>query len=168
MSEYRTEVVWSRDGATFTDNRYSRGHRWLFDGGVEVLASSSPTVIPLPLSVEAAVDPEEAFVVSLSSCHMLWFLSTAAKRGFVVDRYCDQAVGVMAKDSSGKLAMTQVTLRPEADFAEERRPTTNQLVAMHHEAHEQCFIARSVKTEVRCEPVGSPAGTPLANRELRL
>ncbi|MBZ0111733.1 MAG: OsmC family protein [Thermoanaerobaculia bacterium] len=153
MSEYKTEVVWSRDGAAFTDNRYSRGHRWRFDGGIEVPASSSPALIPLPLSIAAAVDPEEAFVVSLSSCHMLWFLSIAAKRGFVVDSYRDQAVGVMAKDSSGKLSMTKVTLRPEAGFAGEKWPTEDDLVAMHHEAHEECFIAHSVKTDVRCEPI---------------
>ena len=155
MSEYKTEVLWTRDGAAFIDNRYSRAHRWLFDGGIEVPASASPTVVPLPLSIATAVDPEEAFVVSLSSCHMLWFLSVAAKRGFVVDSYRDQAVGVMAKDSSGKLAMTRVTLRPEADFAGKKRPTADDLVAMHHEAHEQCFIASSVKTDVRYEPIMS-------------
>jgi organic hydroperoxide reductase OsmC/OhrA len=157
MAEYNSVVVWSRDGATFTDNRYSRGHRWLFDGGVEVPASSSPQVVPLPLSVAAAVDPEEAFVASLSSCHMLWFLSIAAKRKFLVESYRDEAVGVMAKDLSGKMAMTRVTLRPEAHFAGDRRPTGDEVVAMHSEAHEQCFIARSVKTEVRCEPAGMPA-----------
>jgi organic hydroperoxide reductase OsmC/OhrA len=154
MSEYESVVVWSRDGAAFTDNLYSRGHRWLFDGGVEVPASSSPKVVPLPLSVAAAVDPEEAFVASLSSCHMLWFLSIAAKRGFLVDSYRDEAVGVMGKDSSGKLAMTRVTLRPDVRFVGDKRPTTGDVVAMHQESHEKCFIARSVKTDVRCEPVG--------------
>lgn len=155
MSEYATIVTWSRDGAVFTDNRYSRGHSWLFDGGVEVPASSSPKVVPLPMSVEAAVDPEEAFVASLSSCHMLWFLSIAANRGFLVDHYRDEAIGVMKKDSSGKLAMTRVTLRPDVAFGGDQRPTMDIVIAMHHEAHEQCFIARSVKTEVRCEPVGA-------------
>ena len=154
MSEYNTIVLWSRDGAIFTDNRYSRGHRWLFDGGIEVPASSSPHVVPLPLSVTAAVDPEEAFVASLSSCHMLSFLYVAAKRGFLVESYRDEAVGVLAKDSSGKMAMTRVTLRPEVDFGGDKRPKADEVVAMHHEAHEQCFIASSVKTDVRCEPVG--------------
>jgi organic hydroperoxide reductase OsmC/OhrA len=154
MGEYKSVVVWSREGAAFLDNRYSRGHRWLFDGGVEVPASSSPWVVPLPMSVAAAVDPEEAFVVSLSSCHMLWFLFIAANRGFVVDRYRDEAVGSMAKDASGKLAMALVTLRPAVDFGGERRPTADEVIALHDEAHEQCFIARSVKTEVRCEPIG--------------
>jgi organic hydroperoxide reductase OsmC/OhrA len=154
MAEYKSVVVWSRDGAVFTDNRYSRGHRWVFDGGVEVPASSSPHVVPLPMSVAAAVDPEEAFVASLSSCHMLWFLSIAAKRKFAVDSYRDEAVGVMAADGSGNQAMTRVTLRPEARFGGDRRPTADEVMAMHHEAHERCYIARSVKSEVRCEPVG--------------
>src|SRR2546428_9233200 len=101
MAEYTSVVVWSRGGAAFTDNRYSRGHRWLFDGGVEVPASASPQVVPVPLSVAAAVDPEEAFVVSLSSCHMLWFLSIAARQGFRVESYRDEAVGVLAKDATG-------------------------------------------------------------------
>src|SRR6185436_15773004 len=154
MAEYTSVVLWSRDGAAFTDNRYSRGHRWLFDGGIEVPASSSPHAVPLPLSVAAAVDPEEAFVASLSSCHMLWFLSIAAKRGFVVDTYRDEAAGIMGKDASGKLAMSRVTLRPEVHFSGDPRPAADEVVAMHHEAHEQCFIASSVKTNVRCEPVG--------------
>jgi len=158
MSEYKTVVAWNRDGARFTDNRYSRGHRWLFDGGVEVPASSSHKVVPLPLSVEKAVDPEEAFVVSLSSCHMLWFLSIAAKRGFLVDSYRDEAVGVIGKNTNGKLAMTRVTLHPDVRFSGDKRPTPDDLSAMHHESHELCFIASSVKTVVRCEPVG-PEGT---------
>ncbi len=156
MSEYNAVIEWTRDGAAFTDNRYSRGHRWRFDGGIEVLASSSPAVVPLPMSVAEAVDPEEAFVASLSSCHMLSFLYIAAKRGFVVDDYKDEAVGVLGKDASGGRAMTRVTLHPETRFSGNKRPTANDLDAMHHEAHEMCFIARSVKTDVRCEPVGVP------------
>lgn len=152
MTEYKTVVEWSRDGAAFMDNRYSRRHRWLFDGGIEVPASSSPHVVPIPMSVAAAVDPEEAFVVSLSSCHMLWFLSVAAKRGFVVESYRDEAVGVMAKDESGKLAMTRVTLHPAVQFDGDKQPTNEQEVAMHREAHQQCFIVRSVKSDVLCEP----------------
>jgi organic hydroperoxide reductase OsmC/OhrA len=152
MAEYKTVVTWSRGTAVFTDNRYSRGHRWLFDGGVEVPASSSPHVVPLPLSAAAAVDPEEAFVVSLSSCHMLAFLSIAAKQGLVVESYRDEAVGILAKDASGQLAMTLVTLHPEIRFGDRKQPTKEEEVALHHEAHEQCFIARSVKASVRCEP----------------
>jgi len=154
MAEYTAVVEWRRDGAVFTDNRYSRGHRWRFDGGIAVPASASPHNVPLPLSVAAAVDPEEAFVASLSSCHMLWFLSIAARRGFVVEDYRDEAVGVLAKDEAGKQAMTRVTLRPAIRFGGDKQPTPDELLAIHHEAHEQCFIARSVKTDVRCEPVG--------------
>jgi organic hydroperoxide reductase OsmC/OhrA len=152
LSEHRTVVEWSRDGAIFTDSRYSRGHRWLFDGGIEVRASASPHVVRLPLSVAEAVDPEEAFVASLSSCHMLVFLSIAAKKGFMVDSYRDEATGVLEKDSSGKLAMTRVTLHPQVQFSGDKRPTPDDLAAMHHDSHEGCFIASSVKTDVRCEP----------------
>jgi organic hydroperoxide reductase OsmC/OhrA len=153
MSQYTAVITWERNGAAFTDNRYSRAHRWSFDGGIEVPASASPHIVPLPLSVAAAVDPEEAFVAALSSCHMLWFLSIAAKQGFPVESYRDEAIGVMAKSPDGKLAMTQVTLRPRVVFAGDKRPSAKQHEAMHHEAHEQCFIARSVKTNVRCAAI---------------
>ncbi|MBI3143900.1 MAG: OsmC family protein [Pseudogulbenkiania sp.] len=153
MAQYTAEVLWLRGEQDFLGNRYSRRHLLRFDGGVEVPGSSSPHVVPVPMSDTAAVDPEEAFVSSLSSCHMLWFLSIAAKRKFCVDRYFDAALGVMEKDAAGKMAMTVVTLRPEVTFSGERLPTREQLDAMHHEAHEECFIANSVKTEVRCEPV---------------
>src|SRR5438067_11668849 len=109
MSNYTAVITWERDGAVFTDNRYSRGHRWSFDGGVEIPASASPHVVPLPLSVAEAVDPEEAFIAALSSCHMLWFLWIAADQGFVVESYRDEATGVMGKNGDGKLAVTQVT-----------------------------------------------------------
>ncbi|HQX47128.1 MAG TPA: OsmC family protein [Steroidobacteraceae bacterium] len=154
MAEYVVHVAWERGGAAFVDNRYSRGHVWRFDGGVEVPGSSSPHVVPLPHSVEAAVDPEEAFVASLSSCHMLWFLSIAAARGFVVDRYADEAGGVLGKDAAGRMAMTRVTLRPAVQFGGEQRPAADDIAAMHHEAHEKCFIANSVRTDVRVEPRG--------------
>jgi organic hydroperoxide reductase OsmC/OhrA len=150
MSQYKVLIKWHRNGAAFTDNRYSRGHSWNFDGGIEIRASASPHVVPLPLSVEEAVDPEEAFVAALASCHMLWFLSIAATQGFVVESYQDEATGVLASNSDGKLAMTQVTLHPKLVFAG-KRPSADQHEAMHHEAHEECFIASSVKTDVRCE-----------------
>lgn len=153
MAKYKTEIIWKRNGEPFTDNRYSRGHRWLFDGGVEVPASSSPHVVPLPFSIAAAVDPEEAFVASLSSCHMLWFLSIAAKRGFIVDRYRDEAVGIMGKEASGKLMITRVKLRPEARFSGDNQPGVEDVISMHNEAHDRCFIARSVKTDVQCQPI---------------
>ena len=152
MSEYKTIISWNRNGAVFTDNRYSRAHVWHFDGGIDVPASASPHVVRKPMSVEAAVDPEEAFVVALSSCHMLWFLSIAASRRFVVDDYRDEAIGIMEKNSEGKLAMTRVILHPMVNFSGERLPDNNEIDAMHHKAHEECFIANSVKTEVLCEP----------------
>jgi organic hydroperoxide reductase OsmC/OhrA len=155
MAEHKAIILWQRAGATFTDNRYSRAHTWRFDGGVEVPASSSPHNVRIPLSVEAAVDPEEAFVASLSSCHMLWFLSLAAKRGFVVDSYRDEAVGVLAKNNQEKPAITSVTLRPAVTFAGDRQPTSTELEELHHKAHEECFIANSVKSEIRCEPVAA-------------
>lgn len=153
MSHYTAEVLWLRGEQNFLDNRYSRKHVLRFDGGLEVPGSSSPHVVSLPMSDASAVDPEEAFIASLSSCHMLWFLSIAAKQKFCIDRYFDVAVGVMEKNAEGKMAMTVVTLRPEVHFSGERMPTREQISQLHHEAHEQCFIANSVKTEVRCEPI---------------
>jgi len=153
MATHTVSVRWLRGDQVFIDNRYSRAHTWRFDGGAEVPGSSSPHVVPLPYSNAAAVDPEEAFVASLSSCHMLFFLSIAAERGFCVDSYVDDAAGVVGKDSSGRLAMTHVTLRPKIAFTGARLPTKSDIDSIHHEAHEECFIANSVKTEVRCEPI---------------
>lgn len=155
MATYTAEVLWFRSGQKFVDNRYSREHVLRFDGGIEVAGSSSPHVVPLPYSVPNAVDPEEMFVSSLSSCHMLWFLSVAAKHGFVVDSYHDVAEGAMERDSKGKLMMSVVTLRPRVTFSGQKQPTANELEHLHHEAHGECFIANSVKTEVRHEPIPS-------------
>lgn len=153
MTQYTAEILWVRDGQDFLGDRYSRRHVLRFDGGAEIPGSSSPHVVPLPMSDASAVDPEEAFVASLSSCHMLWFLSIAAKRMFCVERYFDAAVGSMGKNAHGKLFMSRVTLRPEVTFSGELIPSREELGKMHHEAHEECFIANSVKTEVCCEPV---------------
>ena len=153
MAHYEAEVIWQRAEQPFLDNRYSRRHRLRFDGGLAIPGSSSPHVVPLPMSDAAAMDPEEAFVASLSSCHMLWFLTVAVKRKFRVDSYHDKAIGVMERNGQGKLAMTTVTLRPDVRFSGDRVPTRAEIDAMHHEAHEECFIANSVKTEVRCAPV---------------
>lgn len=150
--QYTSKILWDRNGALFSDNRYSRKHLWQFDGGVEVLASSSPQVVRLPLSEAAAVDPEEAFVASLASCHMLWFLDIAARGGFIIDSYVDDAVGTLAKNSDGKFAMTIVTLKPRVIFSGDKRPSHEDIQRMHHKAHDECFIATSVKSEVRCEP----------------
>jgi organic hydroperoxide reductase OsmC/OhrA len=149
MAEYTAITSWVRGGAAFTDNNYSRRHQWEFDGGVVVPASSSPHVVPLPLSAADAVDPEEAFVAALSSCHLLWFLSLAAKKCWIVERYRDEAVGTLARNAEGKLAMTEVTLRPAVQFVGEVQPTIEDIRTLHEEAHALCFIANSVKTKVR-------------------
>ena len=152
MSEYTAKVIWNRGShESYIDNQYSRGHRWIFDGGLTVPASSSPNIVPLPFSVEANIDPEEAFIASLSSCHMLFFLGIAAKKRWVVDAYTDNAIGIMENDSDGNMAMTQVTLRPKVDFSGEKQPTLEQIEKVHHQSHRECFIANSVKTEVCIE-----------------
>jgi len=159
MAQYTAEVWWHRGEQGFLDNRYSRRHLIRFDGGAEVPASSSPHVVPVPLSDPAAVDPEELFVAALASCHMLWFLSLAAKQGFRVDRYRDAPVGVMGRNAHGQTAMSLVTLRPEVAFSGTALPTAGQVLHLHRLAHEACFIASSVTTEVRCEPVLADPGT---------
>lgn len=149
--DYAATVVWTRpEGARFTDNRYSRAHEWRFDGGTVVPASSSPLVVPPPLSSAAAVDPEEAFVASLSACHMLFFLFHAAKNGFVIERYEDTAVGTMGKNAEGRTAMLKVAMRPRITW-EGKTPTAGELDAMHHQSHLDCYIANSVKCEVVVE-----------------
>lgn len=148
MHRYEATVTWRRDGAAFSDNRYSRGHEWAFDGGVRVPASSSPSVVPEPMSLANAVDPEEALVAATASCHMLWFLSLAAKRGYVVERYEDSAYGTMGKVASGKVAFTQITLRPLVSFAGEKQPDSAALASLHERAHAECFIANSLNCEV--------------------
>ena len=153
MSRHTCTVEWQRGAQAFTDLKYSRAHQWRFDGGAVVPGSSSPQSVKLPYSDAAAVDPEEAFVASVSSCHMLWFLSLAAKAGHVVERYEDAAVGRMGPDAAGRTMMLEVTLRPRVTFAGGRAPDAAALEALHHRAHEVCFIANSVKTAVRCEPV---------------
>jgi organic hydroperoxide reductase OsmC/OhrA len=147
--EYTATVAWKRGSdEAFSDNKYSRAHTWSFDGGVAVPASSSPLSARLPLSRADAVDPEEALVAALSSCHMLTFLHLAAKQGFVVDAYDDAAVGVMTKNERGKLYMSKVTLRPRIAFSGARQPTAAELAQLHHHAHEECYIANSVLAEV--------------------
>ena len=152
IPEIQTMIEWERGDNPFLDGKYSRAHTWTFDGGAIVLASSSPHIVPLPFSVEKAVDPEEAFVVSLSSCHMLWFLSIAAKQGFRVNAYRDSAIGEMSRNEQGKLFVSVVRLHPFVEWDGEA-PDVSRVVEMHHNAHEECFIANSVKTEVLCHPV---------------
>jgi organic hydroperoxide reductase OsmC/OhrA len=152
MSQYGAAISWDRGDAAFVDKRYSRAHLWKFDGGSVVRASSSPQSVPVPYSDPSAVDPEEAFVAALASCHMLWFLSIAAKNGFCVQAYRDDAVGVMAKNDRGRLSMTTVNLRPHAAFTSARIPSPEVVRAMHEEAHHECYLANSVTTLVTTDP----------------
>ena len=149
MASYQATVEWSRNGANFLDNKYSREHKWHFDGGVTVAGSSSAHVVPVPYSNPSAVDPEVALIVALASCHMLSFLYIAGRGGFVVDEYRDEATGKMAKNAAGKVWVSEVTLHPLIQFSGEKIPDAAEIKALHHQAHEECFIANSVKTEVR-------------------
>ena len=152
MSRHNATIRWARGDDSFIDQRYSRRHTWQFDGGSEVAASSSPHVVPLPYSDPVAVDPEEAFVASIASCHMLWFLSIAAKHGHVVDGYTDDAFGTMGRNEEGHMAILHVTLRPRVVFSP-GPVDASVLTALHDEAHHSCYIAHSVKTAIACEPV---------------
>ena len=140
-------LTWKRGDLPFEYQKYSRNHTWKFDGGHEMTASAAPAYLGDPKNV----DPEEAFVASLSSCHMLTFLAIACKQKFVMDDYVDEAVGVMEKNAEGKLAITKVTLKPKITFSGDKKPTAEELDKMHHAAHENCFIASSVKTEITVE-----------------
>ncbi len=147
---YTAEIIWTCEG-DFAANAYSRGHVWRFDGGIEVPASASPSVVPLPHSREDAVDPEEAFIAALSSCHMLWFLDLARQGGFSVASYHDDAEGRMERIAPGKMAITTVTLKPAITYAGEP-PDAATADDLHHRAHELCFIANSVTTEITITP----------------
>lgn len=149
MHEYKATIHWKNTaGPDFLKGRYSREHTWAFDGGLTVAASSSPYVVPLPWSVAANVDPEESYVASLSSCHMLTFIWLASKAGFLVESYRDEATGVMAKNERGSFWVSKVTLHPAIVWGGEKTPSAAELDQMHHRSHEECFIANSVKTEV--------------------
>jgi organic hydroperoxide reductase OsmC/OhrA len=152
MSTYTATIRWTRDPSTdFSRGQYSRAHSWEFDGGVTVPASPSPHVVPQPWSDTSAVDPEEAFVASLASCHMLFFVDLARRAGFVVDNYVDEAEGVLEKREDGKMWMSRVTMRPQVTFSGDKRPSEADIAHLHHRAHDQCFIANSVTTEVAVE-----------------
>lgn len=151
MSEHVATVTWQRGEQPFIDNRYSRAHRWRFDGGAVVPASSSPSNVRPPFSDPAGVDPEEAFVASLSSCHMLWFLFFAARAKHVIDVYEDEAIGTLGKNAAGQTAFTRVTLRPRITLAGGGAIEAAELQRLHHEAHANCFIASSVNAEVVVE-----------------
>ena len=150
MAEHKASIRWALpvDGESFLKGRYSREHTWSFDGGLTVPASPAPSVVPVPFSNPAHVDPEEAFVASIASCHMLTFLHVAMRAGVVVERYEDNAVGVMRKNERGAVWVAAVTLRPRIVYGGGARPTAEEIDRLHHLAHEQCFIANSVKTEI--------------------
>jgi len=149
MSTYTATIRWTRDpGTDFAKGQYSRAHEWSFDGGAVVPASPSPHIVPAPWNDPNGVDPEEAFVASLSSCHMLFFVDFARRAGFVIDSYVDEAEGVLEKRADGKMAMTRVTLRPRIAWSGEKQPDEAAIADLHHRAHEACFIANSVTTEV--------------------
>lgn len=149
MADYLATVEWRSDGG-FREGRYSRAHRLSFDGGAVVPGSPSPHVVPAPMSDPAGVDPEEALVASASACHMLWFLHLARDAGLDVAAYRDEARGTMGKDERGRLAMIRIALRPAIEFAG-GAPDAEMLERLHHEAHERCFIANSLRTEIVVE-----------------
>ena len=157
MSTYTAKIGWKCDSPeSFTKNQYTRAHTWLFDGGVVVPASSSPHSVRLPFSVEEAVDPEEALVAAASSCHMLSFLWVASKKGFVVESYEDDAVGEMTKNASGKEWVSKITLAPTIVWLG-TAPSEEELAEMHHAAHEGCYIANSIKSEVVVKGISEAA-----------
>ena len=152
MAKHSVSISWVRGTQVFVDNRYSRVHSWRFDGGQEIHASPSPQVVPLPFSDPTGVDPEEAFIAALSSCHMLWFLSLAAGKGLLVNSYEDSALGTLGRNAQDRMAITDVLLRPLVVFDNSQSPSEEIVRELHHAAHEACFIANSVNCPVRCEP----------------
>jgi organic hydroperoxide reductase OsmC/OhrA len=149
MSEHKAIISWKRSSPDFLSGKYSREHTWTFDGGLTVPASSSPSVVPVPYSNPAHVDPEEAFVASVSSCHMLTYIYLAGRRGFQVDSYEDEAVGTMTKNERGVPWVSLITLHPKIVYSGTKLPMPADEERLHHGAHEQCFIANSIKTEVK-------------------
>jgi organic hydroperoxide reductase OsmC/OhrA len=160
--EYLAEIRWTRDNAAFLDGRYSRAHRWVFDGEIEVPASSSPLTVRVPFSKEDAVDPEEALVAAVASCHMLFFLFHAAKAGFLIDAYTDRAIGILGKNEAGRVAMTAIKLRPDIAFVGEKRPTPDELLALHERSHADCYISNSLTSTITVE---TPDGVSLTNEK---
>ncbi len=158
MSEHRATIRWENKGPDFLKGKYSREHAWTFDGGVTVNASTSPSVVPVPYSNPAHVDPEEAFVAAVSSCHMLTFVYLASRQGFQVDSYVDEAVGLVTKNESGVPWVSSIRLKPQISYGGQKLPTSADEERLHHQAHEQCFIANSVKTNITVE--GGISATP--------
>lgn len=147
---YTASIFWKKkETETFTDNKYCRGHTWVFDGGVELPASASPQVVPLPMSIESVVDPEEAFVAAISSCHMLFFLSIAASSNYIIETYDDQAEGIMSKNEHGQMVMGDIILKPKIVFSGTTIPTAEQIEELHNSAHHKCYLANSIKSTIK-------------------
>ncbi len=148
--KYSASVFWKKkDTESYTDNKYSRKHTWAFDGGTEVPASSSPQVVPLPMSDASALDPEEAFVAAISSCHMLFFLSIAASSNYIIETYEDLALGIMSKNESGQMVMADIILNPKIIFSRQNIPSAEQITKLHDSAHKKCYLANSVKSTIK-------------------
>ncbi len=152
MSAHEATIIWNKqESELFIDNKYNRKHIWSFDGGITLVASPSPNIVPVPYSTPSAIDPEEAFVASLSSCHMLFFLSFAAKQNLIVENYTDNAVGILVHENGDQAWMKQVTLKPKVTFSKSERPSIEMIQDLHNKAHASCFIANSVKSEIILE-----------------
>lgn len=158
MPNYKATIHWKRSGAKFLDHKYQRRHTWTFDSGLTMTAAASPHIVGESYTDPSAIDPEEAFTASVASCHMLWFLSLAAGRGFVVNNYMDNSQGVLEKNSEGKLAMTKVIIRPVVTFETERMPSQNDFLGLHRQAHSKCFIANSIKSDIEILPMMESGG----------
>jgi len=154
MSEHKATIIWNRTGPDFVAGKYSRQHSWTFDGGITLPASASPSVVPPPWSNPAYVDPEEAFVAAVSSCHMLTFLFLASQQGFLVDSYHDEAVGMISRNERGAQWVSLIRLRPQITYSGDKRPTPTDEQHLHHLAHEQCFIANSIDSKIEVEGIG--------------
>ena len=163
MSEHKAIISWKSTGPDFLKGKYSREHTWTFDGGMTLAASPSPSVVPAPYSNPSHVDPEEAFVAAVSSCHMLTFVYLASRQGFQVDSYVDEAVGFVTKNEGGVPWVSSIRLKPQISYAGEKLPTRGDEEKLHHLAHEQCFIANSVKTSITVE--GAISATPATKGE---
>jgi organic hydroperoxide reductase OsmC/OhrA len=152
MPTYKAGIQWKRNGARFVDQKYQRIHTWTFENGLKLQAAASPHIVGASFTDTSVIDPEEAFTASVGSCHMLWFLSLAAGRGFVVNRYLDQSEGTLEKNSEGRMAMTKVLIQPVVSFDAENAPSEDVFLKLHQQAHRKCFIANSVKSDIEIFP----------------
>jgi len=152
MPNYKATIHWKRSGAKFLDHKYQRTHTWTFDNGLRLKAAASPHIVGKSFTDSSVIDPEEAFIASVGSCHMLWFLSLAAGMGFVVNKYSDQSEGTLEKNSEGHMAMTKVLIQPMVSFEADNAPSQEDFLKLHREAHRKCFIANSVKSDIEILP----------------